>query len=74
MADYSYRERQTITHEWFIPERTLGVPVAEVYKALAAAERKFLEVHGRQPNHDDWCRFKGDGEEITIYFEEEPHG
>lgn len=74
MADYTYRRVTRIRHEWRIPNASFGghgTAIAEVHKAIASAEQRHREIHGKEPFYDDWLRVWAADEEIVLWFEEE---
>lgn len=71
MADYTYSQRTTVTHEWLVPA---GAAIAEFYKAVAAATRQYESIHGTKPDFDHWARVYPDDDGIYIRFEEVSRG
>lgn len=72
MASYTYGTRTTIRHEWRVPGATFGshgAAVAELHKALAAAEIYYKDVHGADPYYDDWLRIYAADDDIILFFE-----
>ncbi|WP_405137451.1 hypothetical protein [Nocardia sp. NBC_01388] len=72
MASYEHREVQRTRYEWRVPGATYGgwgSAVAEVHKAIAAAETRYREVMGKDPTHDDWLRVWAEDDDIVLWFE-----
>lgn len=71
---YVHREVYRVRHEWRVPGATYsgwGAAIAEVHRAITAAERRYLEVTGREPNSDDWLRVWAGDDDIVLFFEQE---
>lgn len=76
MSDsYTYHAVTRVRHEWRVSGATCGgwgTPVAELHKALAAAETKYRDVFHVIGNlHDDWLRVYAADDEVVLWFEEE---
>lgn len=48
-----------------------GAAVAELHKAIAAAENGYREIYGKDPTYDDWLRVWAADEDIVLFFVEE---
>lgn len=74
MADYVHRVVTTRRHIWAIPNAEFGghgAAIAEVHKAITAAENTYRTVIGKEPTHDDWLRVYAADDEILLWFDEE---
>ncbi len=71
MADYTYRKRTTVAHEWLIPA---GAAISEIGKAISSAQNKYTEIHGGPPSYDDWARVDVTDDAVVIRIEEETRG
>ena len=74
MASYTHRDVHRIRHEWRVPGAGFGgwgAAVAEVHKAIAAAENRYREVMGREPDTDHWLRVWAADDELVLWFEQE---
>lgn len=74
MADYTHREVTSTRHEWRIPNAEhggWGAAIAEVHKAIAAAENRYREIYGKDPTYDDWLRVWAADDEIVLFFVQE---
>ncbi|WP_342801003.1 hypothetical protein [Nocardia sp. No.11] len=74
MAIYEKRVRIVRRTEYAVPGALPGghgVPIAELYKAIAAAEADYRATHGTEPRHDDWLRLFAYDEEIVAVLEVE---
>ena len=66
-------ERVIITrrHEWFVEAINGQIMIGDFYKIVNQAERKYEQIHGRQPSSDDWLKVRGSDTEVVISFETE---
>lgn len=74
MASYIHQEVTRIRHEWRVPGAEhggWGAAIAEVHKAIAAAEARYREIYGMAPSFGDWLRVWAADEEIVLWFEQE---
>jgi hypothetical protein len=70
VADYEYRTVTTVTHEWSVPVGPHGAPIAEIRKAITAAEKVYMETHaGAIPGYDHWLMFFPADDEIVMRLE-----
>lgn len=77
MASYEHRQVHRIRHEWSIPgaaHGSFGAPIAEVHKAIAAAENQYRQVFGKDPSYDDWLSVWAGDDDIVLWFEQEVSG
>ncbi|MFE3081813.1 hypothetical protein [Nocardia tengchongensis] len=77
MASYEHREVHRIRHEWRVPgagHGGWGAAIAEVQKAIHAAENRYQQVFGKEPSFDDWLRVWAADDEIVFWFEQEVSG
>lgn len=72
MADYSWGTKVTYRHEWTIPTRYYGAAIAEIHKAIHAADNAYRAMHPKKSDtyySDDYLRVQHDDENIIIFFE-----
>jgi hypothetical protein len=77
VADFTYRRKVRVRHEWRVPGATFGghgVAVAELYKAISSAENRYIEIFGKASTYDDWLRIYAADDDILLWFEEETTG
>ncbi|RBO78312.1 hypothetical protein [Nocardia puris] len=78
MASYTHRIVTNRRHIWAIPHAEYGghgAAIAEVQKAITAAEHAYRAATGKEPAYDDWLRVYAADDEILLWFDEEtkPH-
>lgn len=73
MASYTHQEVHHIRHEWRVPGALYGgwgAAIAEVHKAIAAAEIAYEKTFARKPTGDDWLRVWAGDEDVVLFFEQ----
>jgi hypothetical protein len=60
-----HRTKVITRHEWVFDD---GVPIGEVFKALASLKQE-AEGCGVKTQYDDWLHIEGDGESIILVWE-----
>lgn len=70
MSTVETRIVQTVHHDFMVPTGGAGAAIAELMKARAMAEDKYLSLYGHRPDSDNWAVVISEDEYVVIRIEE----